>query len=222
MPTPANVLDLRRMLAERFPEAHASRVEGASRVLSTGVTALDHVLGGGLPQGEITELVGEGDGSGSGQVIHAVLAQAARDGRFLALVDAADSFDVDAPTAEALRRLLWVRCRSTEEALKATDVLLRDRNVPCVILDLKPVAVSALRKISASVWHRFGRIAEHQGTTLFVVTPQPIVGGVSVRVASRAQLRLEALRSAPSETLVRLRFELLRSVEVARRAGGVA
>ncbi|MBL9138985.1 MAG: hypothetical protein JNK85_24160 [Verrucomicrobiales bacterium] len=222
MPTAANVIDLRRMLSERFPEAHAGLEERPLQCLSTGVPGLDQVLGGGLPRGELTELVGDGDGSGTAQVIHAVLEQAERDGRFLALVDAADSFDVDAPTLRALRRLLWVRCRGADEALKATDLLLRDRNFPWVILDLKPLPVSALRKISASVWHRYARIAEHQGTTLLVVTPQPMVGGVAVRVESRARLTIESLRATPSENIAGLRFQLLRAVEAGLRMGGVA
>jgi hypothetical protein len=224
MPSPTNVLDLRRMLSERFPAAHARTVTPPSPkpVQATGVPELDQLLGGGLPRGEVTELVGEGTGSGSAQVIHALVAQAQQDGRFLALVDAADSFDVDVPTSAALSRMLWVRCHGAEEALKATDLLLRDQNIPLVVLDLKPLSLVQLRKIPASAWHRYARIVEHQGTTLLVVTPTPLVGGVAVRVETRAQLGLDALRNLPAVNLARLRFQLLRSMETGWRAGGVA
>ncbi|MCC7374627.1 MAG: hypothetical protein IT581_08220 [Verrucomicrobiales bacterium] len=222
MPSPANVLDLRRMLSERFPSAHLRPVSSKVPALATGVPELDVLLGGGLPKGEVTELVGEGDGSGSAQVIHALVGQAAREGRFLALVDAADSFDVDAPASAALSRLLWVRCRGTEEAFKATDLLLRDRNIPLVILDLKPVSLAQCRKVPSSVWHRYARITEHQGTTLLVVTPCALVGSVAVRVETRAQLGLEALQALPALNVARLRFQLLRSSETGWRAGGAA
>lgn len=222
MASPTNVLDLRRMLSERFPAAHTRSLSAKVPALATGVPELDHLLGGGLPKGEVTELVGDGDGSGSAQVIHALVRQAAREGRFLALVDAADSYDIDAPTSAELHRLLWVRCRGAEEALRATDVLLRDRNIPLVILDLKPLSMAQCRKVPSSVWHRYARITEHQGTTLMVVTPSALVGGVAVRVETRARLGLEALQALPALNMSRLRFQLLRSSETGWRAGGAA
>lgn len=66
-------------------------------------------------EGSITELVGEGNGSGSAQVLHAVLHAVAQSGRFTALVDGADSFDVDAAMPEVLARMLWVRCAGAEK-----------------------------------------------------------------------------------------------------------
>src|SRR5262252_4265449 len=119
-----NIVDLRRMLAERFPSARL-RPAVNTEVEPTGVTALDSLLGGGLPKGEVTELLASGAGSGSAQVLHALLRHTAEAGRFLALVDGADSFDVDAAEAFALERLLWVRCRRADEAMKAADLLLR-------------------------------------------------------------------------------------------------
>lgn len=216
------IIDLRRLLAERFPEAHAPRREAVREGVATGVPALDALLGGGLPRGEITELVGDGPGSGSAQVLHALLDRVAADGRFLALVDGADSFDVDAPTRAALSRLLWVRCRAADEALKAADLLLRDGNVPLVVLDLKLNPLGQLRKVASSLWHRLGRIAEHQGTTLLVISPMPLVGGVAVRVESRAGLDIDSLRKTPAHLLAGLRFELLRATESARVKGAGA
>lgn len=219
MSPPANVIELRRILAEKFPSAHPASRPSRPRVVPTGVAALDALLGGGMPKGEITELVGEGHGSGTAQVIHALLGRVASDGLFLVLVDGADSFDVDVPTPEALARLLWVRCRTAEEALKAADLVLRDRNFPLVILDLKLNPAAQLRRVSSSVWHRLGRLAEHQGCTLLVVTPFPLVGGVAVRVEVRAEMGVEALDQAPSEVVGRLRFELVRAVEGMKGAG---
>ncbi|MBX3748385.1 MAG: hypothetical protein KF833_24020 [Verrucomicrobiae bacterium] len=220
MPAATNIVELRRMLGERFPEAHRARRPGGAPPWPTGVPALDAVLGGGLVRGGLTELVGTGPGSGSAQVLHALLARTVADGGFLALIDGADSFDADAPTERELARLLWVRCGKAEEALKAADVVLRDRNLPCVVLDLKMNPASELRRIPSSVWHRLGRIAEHQGTSLLVVTPWPMVGAVGVRVEARSGLGIEALREEPAMVLARLRFGRLR--EAAGRTGAAA
>ncbi len=216
-----NIIELRRMMSERYPDAHAVR-RPAGGVVPTGVPALDVVLGGGLPRGGVTELVGEGFGSGTAQVIHALLARSAREGAFMALIDGMDSFDVDAADPDALHRLLWARCRSAEEALKAADLLLRDRNVPVVVLDLKMNAAGQLRRIPSSVWHRLGRIAEHNGTTLLVVTPAALVGAVAVRVEACAGLGLEVLKGTASEALEGLRFTLARvagAMEAITRTG---
>jgi hypothetical protein len=213
MAAPTNILDLRRMLADRFPGAQTGFRQSRAGFLPTGIPALDHLLGGGLPKGEVTELVGDGPGSGSAQALHALLAQTAADGRFLALVDGADSFDIDAPTPASLERLLLVRCRSAEEALKAADLLLRDRNFPLVALDLKLNPPAQLRRVQASVWHRLGRIAEHNGTTLLVVTPFPMVGAVTVRVEARSGLRMKTLEATPSEVIAGLQFTWLRGME---------
>lgn len=181
--------------------------------MATGITTLDELLDGGWPRGKLSELVGTGAGSGSAQVIHALLHGLAASGHFLALVDGLDSFDVDAVEADVLARLLWVRCTRAEEALKAADILLRDRNFPFVIVDLKLNPVAQLRKIQSSVWHRFRRLQEQNGSTLLVVTPTQLVGGAHCRVRLESKLGLEAMTRPPAEIVDSLRFELLRAEE---------
>lgn len=210
-----NIVYLRRMLAERFPAAHAVRPARETAVWPTGVPGFDDFLRG-LPKGEITEVVGEGAGSGSAQLVHALLSRTAADGGFLALVDGADSFDVDGADPVALPRMLWVRCRTADEALKATDLLLRDRNVPLVVLDLKLNPLAQLKKVPSSVWHRFGRIAEHNGTTLLVVTPFAMVGSTALRVEVQADLKVDDLVEGRSTALKRLRIRVMRAAEEQR------
>ena len=207
-----NIVELRQLLAERFPHLRQGvAVPAAVETRSSGVPALDAVLGGGLPRGEFTEIVAEGDGSGSAQVIHACLRQAAADGQFLVLVDGADSFDVTAVDPDILARLLWVRCTDASEAFKATDLLLRDRNFPLVILDLKLNPAGQLRKISGSVWHRYGRLIEQNRATVLVVTPFQFVSGAACRVRLESRLGLDALSKSPGSLIDELRFTLLRS-----------
>ena len=207
-----DIVELRRLLAQRFPHLRiGARVTPPSETLATGVRALDVLLDGGLPRGQVTELVGAGHGSGSAQVIHALLRRTAADGQFLALVDGADSFDVGSVEPDVLAHLLWVRCTNAGDALKAADLLLRDNNFPLVAIDLKLNSAVQLRKISSSTWYRLGRILEQSRTAVLVVTPQAFVSGVAWRVEVESGLGLEALAQSPEELEPQLRFMLLRT-----------
>jgi hypothetical protein len=223
MRNPDSIVELRRLLRERLPQARFGLPEPRSTpVVPTGVPGLDGALGGGIPQGGLTELVGAGPGSGSTQVLHAMVRRAAADGRFVALVDGADTLDVDALEPDELARLLWVRCRDAAEALKATDLILRDRNFPLVVLDLKANPGIQLRKVSASVWHRFGRLLSHHGSALLVITPSTMTGASLARVRVASGLGLDALDAGPAASLDSLRFEVLRATEGAGTAGFAA
>ncbi|MGH7995275.1 MAG: hypothetical protein ACREFX_02880, partial [Opitutaceae bacterium] len=105
MSAPGAAAALRRMLAERFPEAGRTR----AGELPTGVRALDEALGGGLPAGRLTELVSAAPG---GQFVLARVLASARALRVrAALVDAGEGFDPQALEGQCLRHLVWVRCR---------------------------------------------------------------------------------------------------------------
>jgi hypothetical protein len=202
------VIELRRLLAERFPPSRPGAGAGRSHQAATGVPALDDLLGGGLPRGGFTELIAEGHGTGSAQVLHAWLQHVAADGHYLALIDGMDSFDATVEEPEALSRLLWVRCRRADEALQAADVLLRDRNFPLIALDLKLNPPAQLRKIQSSVWHRFKRLLEQTQAAVLVVAPTPLVSGADCRVRMESGLGVEALQTSPAPG--RWQFTLLR------------
>jgi hypothetical protein len=209
MQTGAKWNELRQLLAARVPAARLgwARTPATPR-RSTGLRSLDHALGGGLLTGEITELVGSS--SGSAQVIHALLTQTAADGRFIALVDGIDSLDADAVRQEVLQHLLWVRCTDADEALKATDLLLRDRNFPLVVLDLKMNPVAQLRRIPNTTWYRLSRLLEASGATVLAVTPTPTISGVAVRVQVSARLDLSTWTGG--DVRRELHFEPLRTI----------
>ena len=155
-------------------------------------------------------------------MIHAALRQTAADGQFLALVDGADSFDASAVEPDVLAHLLWVRCAQADEALKATDLLLRDRNCPLLILDLKLNPPAQLRKISASAWYRYARLLEQNGTTALVITPFQFVSGAACRVRVESRLGLHTLAAPPAQALADLRFTLLRSAAATARQRNAA
>ena len=80
----------------------------------------------GVWPGALAELVGRR--GAAGLAVSAALAEAARRERVIALVDAGDAFDPQDAGVERCRKLLWVRCRSLAEAVKAGDLLARDGN----------------------------------------------------------------------------------------------
>lgn len=85
----------------------------ADRTVATGIEGLDRVLGGGLPHGHVSEVVGPRS-SGRLGLVCALLASTTQRGDLVALVDAADELDpVCAHHAGVvLSRMLWVRGRA--------------------------------------------------------------------------------------------------------------
>jgi hypothetical protein len=72
MAASGKVVDLRNLLAERFPHPPAS----AQGRLITGLSFLDQTIGGGLPKGAITELISPQVSAGSASLIHALIQSA--------------------------------------------------------------------------------------------------------------------------------------------------
>lgn len=219
MPADTKIIELRQFLAERLPQARLGMAPErmVPAALPTGIESIDQGLGGGLPQGAFTELVAPGEGSGSAQFIHSLLRHTASAGRFLTLVDGADSLDIDALEPEALAHLLWVRCRSTAEALQTTDLLLRDRNIALVVLDLKLNPAHELRRIPGTLWYRLSRLMEQHGGTVLVVTPQPLVAGAAARIVSRTRLDYRDLERSPDTLDLRFETEQRRVREAGAR-----
>ena len=219
MPSDTKLIELRQFLAERLPRARLGMAPErmVPAALPTGIESIDQGLGGGLPQGAFTELVAPGEGSGSAQFIHSLLRHTASAGRFLTLVDGADSLDIDALEPDALAHLLWVRCRSTAEALQTTDLLLRDRNIALVVLDLKLNPAHELRRIPGTLWYRLSRLMEQHGGTVLVITPQPLVAGAAARIVSRTRLDHRDLERSPDTLDLRFETEQRRVREAGAR-----
>jgi recombination protein RecA len=84
--------------------------EYADRVVASGVPDLDEALGGGLPRGQISEIVGAAS-SGRTGLLMTCLADATARGEMVALIDALDRFDPSSAAAAGVRldRVLWIR-----------------------------------------------------------------------------------------------------------------
>ena len=207
----SRIIDLRKLLAERFPR---EPMPPADRLV-TGLHSFDEALEGGLTKSAITELTSAPASAGSATLIAALLQRACRERYFIALIDGRDSFDPQSIGGPVLRHLLWVRCRKAVEAIKAADLLLRDGNFPLVILDLVLNPVAELRKIPSSNWYRLQRLVEPGPTAFLVVTPRNMISSAQWKltlenrwtlrqldweaVDLRAQVKIRLQRAQPNK-----------------------
>ena len=142
---------------------------------ATGLPPLDGRLGGGLPRGHLSEIVGPRS-SGRTSLLLQVMAAATARRELVALVDALDMLDVASAAAAGvdLTRLLWVRghvvtnpgfCRdlnqrAMEQALKALGLVLQAGNIGLVALDLGDAPQDAVRRLPFTTWLRLQRMVE--------------------------------------------------------------
>lgn len=203
MPAHPQIIQLRELLAARG----LATVERAEARLLAGWPALDAAAGDGLPKGGIAELhCGRGGGAlAVAQILDGAVARR----QWLVLVDGADGFDLASVAPAALARLLWVRCRSAAEAVKAADLILRDGNLPLVLLDVRGCADVA--RVPSQAWYRLQRIVEQSGVALLVLTPRPLVPSARVRVTLRWRCTLDDLERDRAELAQAVTFEAVRS-----------
>jgi hypothetical protein len=173
-------------------------------VAAFGRTSLDCELGGGLPRGQVSELVGPSS-AGRTSLAWAWLAAATVRGESVALIDAFDRFDPESANRCGidLSRLLWVRGqaitkttgamdpawlpgartvegpgtlleRTIDRAIKALNLVLQSGVCTVVVLDVADVPAAGLRRVPATTWLRLQRIIEHSETACLVIGPMPL------------------------------------------------
>jgi recombination protein RecA len=169
--------------------------------IPTGLSTLDTTLGGGLPRGELSEIVGPRS-SGRTTVAFGAMRSAGEKGELAALVDTFDRFDPESAAAAGIRLagLLWVRGEPTggqgpsgrarldpgpalERAVKAFNLVLQAGGFAVAALDLADVAPSALRRLPFTTWFRLARAVEGRRTAALIVAPDHLArspGGVTV------------------------------------------
>ncbi|HEY2292155.1 MAG TPA: hypothetical protein VGM86_15760 [Thermoanaerobaculia bacterium] len=152
--------------------------EGA---FATAVPVLDRLLDGGLPRGQLVELVGSRT-SGRFSTLLAALAAATGVGEAAALVDLGDNLDPESAAALGvdLSRLLWARPARLKEALAAAEMLL-DGGFPLVAVDLGMPPVRGGRGIEAA-WLRLTRAARAHDAALLVGSPYRVTGTAAAAV----------------------------------------
>lgn len=200
--TPPTLQDLRRQLREKFPAAHGAApvseapTEAAKSLFETAT----------FPAGAISEIIPAAEGGGLSLWIAGLLAEPEEAAEFpkFVLVDGGDGFDPVSHTAAACSQLLWVRCAKIQEALKAADLLVRDANVPFVMLDLCGLPPASLRSIPASAWWRLKQLCETGACRLIVLAPSPLVPCASLRLELSARLELTDFDLPRDELLQRM------------------
>jgi len=164
---------------------------------------LDAHLGGGLPRGQLSEVVGARS-SGRTSLLLQLAAAATRRGELVAVVDALDALDVESAAAADvdLTRLLWVRghvvtnpglCgdlnqRALEQAIRAFTLVLQAGNFGLVVLDVAEAPLSALRRLRFTTWLRLQRMVEGTQTAALLVGPQPMArssAGLTLQLGAR-------------------------------------
>lgn len=190
---------LDRTLTSSLPERL-----GEDAVAAFGTDTLDRALSGGLPRGQVSEVVGPSS-SGRTSVAWAALAAATLRGESVALIDTFDRFDP--PTADAcgieLSRLLWVRGQAVsktavaidpawlpgvravngpgtfmerviDRAIKSLNLVVQSGVCTMVVLDLIDVPAVALRRLPASTWFRIERAIEGSDTAVLLLSAIPV------------------------------------------------
>jgi hypothetical protein len=203
----AKIIAFRDLLREKFPAAHAA-APPRKDVEPTGIPCLDAV---GLAKGAITEVVGESEGCGVGTLIAALLGRDTTVHEPTALVDSGDVFDPCSVPPETLQHLLWVRCREVPKAMRVTDLLLRDGNLPLVILDLQARLPKEVQNVPSSSWHRLRVLAEQSGVALCAFTPCKTVPCARARLVLEHRFPLDALEQERTHLTENLRSRIVRA-----------
>jgi hypothetical protein len=168
----------------RLGTAHPTRHER----LLTGVVGLDAALGGGLPRGRISELVGARSSGRTGLACR-IAATATALGETIAWVDPDDTLEPEAAAAAGLdlTRTLWVRPRNAGDALQAAELLVGAGGFGLVVLDLGDGGIRTAAPASARPyprrrpsrtpsWTRVVHAAERTRSTLLVIGSSRLAG----------------------------------------------
>jgi recombination protein RecA len=161
--------DVELSLAGRVVSPFGYRDRKSVETVLTGIPEID-ALAGGFPRGALTELCGP-PCSGRTTVLLSALASRTAEAEVCALIDARDSFDPRSAEAAGvqLQQLLWVRCRSLEQSLRAADLVIQGGGFGFIALDLSDVAPETVRHVPLNAWFRFRRAVEDTSTVLLVL-----------------------------------------------------
>jgi hypothetical protein len=169
-----------------------------------GYPLLDQRLLGGVPRGQLSEIVGPVS-SGRTSLAWAALAAATARGEWVALIDTFDRFDPDRAAAAGLvlSRVLWVRGqalskthgaidpawipgersvqgpgtlleRTLDRAIKALNLVAQSGVCTMVVLDLIDAPAQALARVPRATWLRLQRVVEGTETALLLLAATPV------------------------------------------------
>ncbi|GAA5120297.1 hypothetical protein JIN84_20540 [Luteolibacter yonseiensis] len=192
---------LRRQLREKFPQAHGLRT--GPELPDAGRKPFEMEA---FPAGAISEVVPAGPVAGISLMIAGLMGAPEEfcPQPELVLVDGADGFDPDSHEDAACSKLLWVRCRSALEMVKAADLLVHDGNLPFILLDATGLDRRDLAGIPSSAWLRMKQAAGRNGSRVVIMAPYPLVPCARLRLTLSADLSLHHFDVPRSDLLDRL------------------
>lgn len=189
-------------MRKKFPQAHGVR-DTTVPMLQVEENPFELAS---FPAGAISEIVPAGPDAGILLLVAGLLGEPAEACPHpeLVLVDGGDAFDPASFSEMACTKLLWVRCGSSLEMIKAADLVTRDGNVPFVLLDATGLVRRDLASIPASAWWRIKQNAEHNGGRVVILAPHPMVPCARKRMILSANLSLHDFDRTRQELLGRL------------------
>src|SRR5580658_4364277 len=179
-------LQVETALAGRVASPFRLREPELTSTATVGIPILDERTGG-LPRGGLTEIYGPAS-SGKTSILISTLVERTTNSEVCALVDAQDAFDPNGAQSAGvqLERVLWVRCRSLDQALRSTDLLLHGGGFGLIALDLSDTPARLVRQIPLNVWFRLRRAVESTPTILLVLAQES-----NAKTCASLVLRLE-------------------------------
>jgi len=192
-------------------------------VIATGMAALDAHLLGGLPRGQLSEVIGPRS-SGRTSLLQTALADVTRGGELVALIDTLDRWD-PAGLAERggdLTRLLWVRGR---------DVPLSQLSLAPEWEPSRPASAFGYGAAGPARGGRRSHVAQALDRAIKALTLVLNAGGFGLVVLDVADVPLLVLRELPFTTWMRLHrvlegsstaCVLIGDEPLARSAGGLS
>ena len=146
------------------------------RRLISQIPAIDALLGGGIPRGRISEIVGR-QSSGKTSIAASFMASAARRGEVVGLVDGGESFDpmTMSQAGVDLERTLWVHPGNQKNLLRAAELILEAGGFGLVVVDFGLYR----RALTQSSALRLARWAERSGAGVLIIADFRMCGTFS-------------------------------------------
>ena len=161
---------------------------GAGPAWPTGVAELDAALGGGVPRGRVTEVVGP-LGAGKTSLVRQLVARVLAEGGWVAWVDATRTL-APQDLAGLGERLIMVRPHDYTRGAWCADLLLRGGVFALVVLDGAPV-------LSRTVGVRLSQLARERDAA-FVVLRE---GTQSSRLGGAVRLQVKPVQASHVRSL---------------------
>lgn len=195
--------------------------------VSTGLSSLDLVIGGGIPEGQVTEIYGPSASGKSTLSIHLLRQfQKAYPEKMVALIDVENAYDPDYSEALGLdsKRLLLSQPNRAEDALSIVEKLSQTGEVSAIVVDsvaqLVPSAnlskeidesanIATLARLLSQTMPRLVDAVAENGVSLIFINqirmmigvmygnPETVPGGMALKYA--CHLRLEIRGHKPEE-----------------------